>query len=462
MSDTSTIGQGAPELDDLRAACAGPVHLPGDAGYDTARLAWNVAVEQRPAAVVRPRTADEVVAVVRAAARAGLRVAPQATGHNAGPLEDLRDVVLLRTAGLTGITVDADRRTARVGSGVAWEDVVAAVAPHGLVALHGSSPDVAVGGYSLGGGVGWFGRRFGLQCNSVVALEVVLPHGELVRVDAGSDPELFWALRGGGGNFGVVTALEFALYPVTSVYGGALVWDWREAGRVLTRWSQWATGAPDEVTTSFRILQLPPIEAVPLPLRGRQVVMIDGAVLAEDGVAVDILAPLRELGPEIDTFARMPAPELVRLHGDPEEPMPVASSAALLGSMPAEAVDAFVRAAGAESGSILAVAELRQFGGALGRPDPRAGVLPMLDGQFALYCCALAAGPEAVVGSRHAERLAEAMAPWTAGHYLNFAETALDTELAYGAEAYKRLQAVRRRVDPHGLMVANHPVPADA
>jgi FAD/FMN-containing dehydrogenase len=447
-------------LDELRAACAGPVHLPGDTGYDTARQAWNVAVEQRPAAVVQPTTAAEVAEVVRAAARACLRVAPQATGHNAGPLEDLRDVVLLRTASLTGITVDPERCTARVGSGVPWEDVVAGVAPYGLVALHGSSPGVAVGGYSLGGGVGWLARRFGMQCNSVVALELVLPDGELVRVDAGSDPELFWALRGGGGNFGVVTALEFALYPVTSVYGGALVWDWREASRVLTRWSQWATGAPDEITTSFRILQLPPIEAVPPPLRGRQVAMIDGAVLAEDEVAMDILAPLRELGPEIDTFARMPAPDLVRLHGDPEEPLPVASASALLGSVPAEAVDAFVRAAGAESGSTLAVAELRQFGGALGRPDPAAGVLPMIGAQFALYCCALAAGPEAVVGQEHADRLAGAMAPWTTGHFLNFTEQALDTELAYGPEAYKRLQAVRRRVDPHGLMVANHPVPA--
>jgi FAD/FMN-containing dehydrogenase len=450
-------------LDELRAASTGPIHLPDDPGYEGARRPWNVAVQQWPAAVVQPRTAAEVAAVVRAAGRAGLRVAPQSTGHNAGPLEGLEDAVLLRTSSLSEVTVDAKRRRARVGGGVLWGDVVSAVAPSGLVALHGSSPDVGVAGFSLGGGIGWLVRRFGMQCNSLLAVELVLPDGELARVDTDTDPELFWALRGGGGNFGVVTALEFALYPVTSVYAGALVWDWRDAGRVFARWSQWAPEAPDEVSTSCRILQLPPIEAVPPPLRGRQVVMIDGAVLAEDEAAVKLLAPLRELGPEIDTFGRMPASDLVRLHGDPEGPTPVVSSAAMLGSFPAAAVDAFVEAAGADSGSSLAVAELRQLGGAAGRPAAVAGALPMLDGRFAMFSCALVAEPEAMaIGERDAERLENAVSPWACGHYLNFAENCVDAELGFGAEAYQRLQQIRRRVDPDGLMLANHRIPASA
>ena len=143
-----------------------------------------------------------------------------------------------------------------------------------------------------------------MATNSLTAVELVTADGTFVRTDAEHDPDLFWALRGGGGNFGVVTALEFDLYPIATAYAGALVWDWHEAEPVLERWATWSEDAPDEVTTSFRILQLPPIEAVPAPLRGRQVVMIDGAVLGDDDDrAAALLSGLRELRPELDLFS---------------------------------------------------------------------------------------------------------------------------------------------------------------
>jgi FAD/FMN-containing dehydrogenase len=312
----------------LRELCGGAVSLRGDAGYDTARQAWNVAVQQRPAAVAYPADAEETAAVVRAAKAAGLRVAPQSTGHNVGPLADgsLDDVVLLRTSAMTSVEVDPERRLVTVGAGVVWLDVVEAAAAHGLAALHGSSPDVGVAGYSLGGGMGWFARKLGLQANSITGATVVTADGEIRRVDAGHEPDLFWALRGGGGNVGVVTSLEFRLYPIESAYGGMLAWDWSQAERVLTAWADWSVDAPDEVTTSFRILQLPPIPEIPEPIRGRNLVMIDGAVLADDERAEEILAPLRALEPEIDMFGRMPAPALVRIHGDPEGPTPAVAT----------------------------------------------------------------------------------------------------------------------------------------
>ncbi len=209
---------------------------PGDPRYDAARGAWNAAVDQRPAAVAVPRTPAEVAAVVRAAADAGWRVAPQSTGHNAAALGPLDDVLLLRSTALTGVEVSPDTRTARVGSGTVWLPAVVAAAAHGLAALHGSSPDVGIAGYSLGGGTGWYARRLGLQTNALTAVELVAADGELLRVDAGHDPELFWALPGGGGNFGVVTALEFRLFPISSATAGMLVWDRADAARVLTRW----------------------------------------------------------------------------------------------------------------------------------------------------------------------------------------------------------------------------------
>jgi hypothetical protein len=165
----------------LRGLCGGAVHLPGDPGYDAARSPWAIVVDQRPAAVACPATAEEVVEVVRAAVAAGLRVAPQGTGHNAGPLRDLDRAVLVRTGAMRDVAVDVEARTARVESGAIWEDVVDAVAPHGLAALHGSSPDVGVAGYSLGGGMGWYARELGLAANNITAIELVTADGRLVR-----------------------------------------------------------------------------------------------------------------------------------------------------------------------------------------------------------------------------------------------------------------------------------------
>jgi FAD/FMN-containing dehydrogenase len=445
----------------LRGLCGGAVHLPGDPGYDAARTPWNVAVDQRPAAVAYPGSAPEVADVVRAATAAGLRVAVQGTGHNAGPLPDLGGSILLRTSAMTAVTIDATARTARVEAGALWLDVVEAAAPYGLVPLHGSSPDVGVVGYSLGGGLGWYARQLGLQANSVTAIELVTADGELVRTDADHDPDLFWALRGGGGSFGVVTALECTLYPIETAYAGMLVWDWQHAGEVLTRWTEWAATAPDSVTTSWRILQLPPIPEIPEPVRGRNLVVIDGAVLGPDDQAEAIIAPLRALAPEMDTFARVPAASLVRLHMDPEGPTPAVSATALLGELDAEGVTALVAAAGPGSGSPLLVAELRQLGGAVGRALPGTGVLSHVDGAYALFAVAIAPTPEmAAAGSAAGERLVEAMAPWaTGGQYLNFAETRVDPRTGYPADSWDRLTAIRSERDPKGLFLANHEVP---
>src|SRR4051794_12496309 len=265
---------------DVGRLCGGAVVFPGDDAYDAGRQAWNTSADQRPAFIAYPADAREVAEVIAYARSAGLRVAPQATGHNALPLGPLEDTVLLRTAAMTEVRIDPDARRARAGAGVLWDDVVTAAAPHGLVALHGSSPDVSVVGYSLGGGLGWLARLHGLQCNSLTAVELVTAHGDIVRADADHEPELFWALRGGGGNFGVVTAVEFELYPIPEVYGGMLVWDAARAHEVVPVWVRWAQSAPDAVTSSLRLLHVPDADFVPEPLRGRRLVGIDGAVLA--------------------------------------------------------------------------------------------------------------------------------------------------------------------------------------
>lgn len=442
----------------IRTLCGGAVHLPGDPGYDDARVPWSMTVDQRPAAVVYPACADEVAEVVRFAARAGLRVAPQGTGHNAGPLGPLDDVILLRTSAMTGVTIDPVARTARAEAGTLWQDVVEAASKHGFDALHGSSPDVGVVGYSLGGGLGWFGRQHGLQSNSVTAVEIVLADGSLVRADATHHTDLFWALRGGGGNFGVVTAIEFKLYPIETAYAGMLIWDWSHARRVLSTWSAWAVDAPDLITTSFRIMQIPPLPFIPEPVRGRNIVMINGAALCYDEEAEAVLAPLRELQPEIDTFGRAPAVSLTRLHMDPEGPTAGVTRTVMLRELPAEAIDAFVAAAGPDSGSCLVSAELRQLGGAVGRIPRDAGALTHLEGQFQLFAAAMAPTPEmAAAGHAHADRLVSQMQPWAARQqYLNFTERQVDASTGYDEHSWLRLRELPARFDPDGLFVANH------
>ncbi|MBI2246065.1 MAG: FAD-binding oxidoreductase [Nocardioides sp.] len=447
----------------LRGLIGGRVHLPGDPGYDAARLPWNVAIDQRPAAVAMPRTAAEVATVVRVAAEAGLRVAPQSTGHNAGPLaaQGLDDVVLVRTSEMGTAIADPVRGIVRVEGGAIWEPAVDAAAAHGKAVLHGSSPDVGIAGYSLGGGIGWYARKLGLATNSLTGVELVIDDGSLVRADDTTNRELFWAIRGGGGSFGVVTALEFRMYDIETAYAGILMWDLTRIEPVLREWAAWAPTAPDEITTSFRAMRLPEMPDLPDFLRGRELAVIDGAVLGSDERGQELLAGLRALRPELDTFARVPAKSLVRLHMDPEGGAPFASDSAMLASFPDAAVDAFIAEAGPDARTSLLMAELRQLGGALGRPHEGGGVLNRLDAQFVTFGGGIAATPE-IGAQAHADavRLTEALAPFDNGRqYLNFAENPVDTRSAYGPDVWTQLTGIRSAVDPHGIFAANHPVP---
>ncbi len=440
------------------------VHLPGDLEYDAARMPWNVTVDQRPAAVAVPADATEVALVVREAARVGLRVAAQSTGHAAAPLagSDLSAVVLLRTARLHGVSVDPEARVARVGSGAEWQHVVEAAAAHGLAALHGSSPDVGVAGYTLGGGIGWYARKHGLAANNVVALEVALADGRIVRADEHRHADLFWALRGGGGSFGVVTSLELRLFPIQDAYAGMLVWDLEHAEPVLRRWAEWSATAPDEATTSLRFMRFPPMPELPDFLRGRRLVIVDGAFLCDDDAAAAELAGLRELAPEMDTFARVPAASLSRLHMDPEGPTPFVGGSAMVRELDGAAVDAFLEATGPASECGVLMAELRQLGGALARPHRGAGPLPQLDASHVAFFVAVAPTPEmGAAGVADVDRVLGTLAPHcTGGSFLNLAERRVDTSAGYRTEDWLRLQRVRSTVDPDGLFLANHDIPA--
>jgi FAD/FMN-containing dehydrogenase len=453
--------QGTADAAALRGLAGGGVFLPGDDGYEQARVPWSLTVDLQPSAVAYPDNAAEVAALVRAAAAAGLRVAPLGTGHQAGALAGLSGAVLLRTPRMNGIEVDPATRRARAEAGAVWSDVADRAAVHRLAALHGSSPDAGVVGYSLGGGISWYGRSLGLACNSVSAVELVTADGQLVRADSGHERDLFWALRGGGaGNFGVVTALEFGLYPIETVYAGLLAWDWKHAHQVISRWVEWAGEAPDAVTTSCRLLRYPPIPDIPEPFRGRDLVMIDGAVLADDGPAERILASLRQLAPEIDTFARVPAVSLTRLHMDPESPVPSIGWGAGLSGLPPASVDELLEAAGPDSGTTLFLAaELRQLGGALGRPQAGGGALDHLSARFIAAGGGLATTPESRRQTlADIARLEAALAPFTGRPYLNMVDQHVEAATAYEPGTWQELLRIRQAVDPTRLFQASHEI----
>ena len=444
----------------LRESLAGAVVLPDDAGWDAARQAWNLAADQRPALVALPEGAADVQALVDFARTRGLRVAMQGTGHNAVPMGPLDDTMLIKTERMRGVEIDERNCIARVEAGALWIDVTAPASEAGLAPLAGSSPDVGVVGYTLGGGLSWLGRKYGLAANRLLSAEVVTADGRLVHASRHENPDLFWALRGGGGNFGAVVAIEFELIPMRQVHAGMMLFPWERAREVLQAWREWTAAVPDSVTTSARIMQLPPLPELPEFLRGRGVVIIDGAVVEKSDRAAELLAPLRALGPEIDTFADIPPVGLSRIHMDPEEPMPGISDSMMLDGLSAETVDRLVDAAGPGSGSPLLMVELRHLGGALGRYA--GGALSRFDGEYLYFAAGIPMDPAVVAAlEAHFAIVGSALAPQSSGrHYLNFAEHKVDPVAFYGEETYARLREVKAEVDPLEIFRGNHEIPA--
>jgi FAD/FMN-containing dehydrogenase len=449
-------------LPTLSECLAGRVVLPGDAGWDAARSAFNVLLDQHPAAVAFPADAADVAAAVAYAREAGLRVAPQATGHNQGPLGGLEDTLLLNVAALQEVRVDPAARRVRVGAGVKWDRVAPRLSAHGLAGLHGSSPDVGIAGYSLGGGLGWLSRKHGLQANAVTALEVVTAGGELVRADADHHPDLFWALRGGGGSFGVVTAIEFAVVPVDELYAGALFFEFERSAEVLHTWNALLPSLPDELMSWASLLHFPPLPDVPAFARGRSFAVVMAAFLGEEAEGRALLRELRGLGPVRDSFAMVPPVVLGDLAMDPYDPLPFHLTHQLLERLPAAAIDDLLAEVGPDSGRGPAVSmlQLRHMGGALAREAPGAGARATLPGEVCLL--ALGVAPDAPADAAVRGALADidrVMRPHRAGEYANFVETPADASRFFAPDVWARLRAVKAAYDPTDLFAGNHPVP---
>ncbi len=459
ISTTISATSVSSDVEELRESIGGTVLVPSSPGWDQARAVFNLDVEQNPAMVAIPSDADDVVTLVRYAANHQMQVVPQRTGHNAGPLESLAGTLLLRTDRLTTVHLDAERRKAVVGAGAKWADVVPLTSQLGLAALHGSTPDVSVVGYSLGGGLGWYARAHGLSANSVVAIQLVTPDGNRRWVSHAHEPDLFWALRGGGGSFGVVTAIEIKLYPVEAVYAGVLFFPLERSAAILKAWVEWTRTVPESVTSVGRMLSFPPTEDVPAALRGRSYAVIEAVFLDDEVAGSRMLEPLRTLGPTMDTFATQPPAGIAELHMDPQHPLPYDTDHLVLSDVTDEAIDNLVAAIGPGSGSELVSVEIRHLGGALSRDHADHGALGRMPGEYLLF------GVGATPGS--AERRAvhvsldamvSSMAHLESGRYYNFSEHPTDPAIHFPPATYARLQRIQAKVDPHNVIRANHAI----
>ena len=439
----------------------GRVVTSADAGWDAAREAFNLTIDQQPALIAYPASAAEVAEVVRFARERELTVAPQRTGHNAGPLGPLDRTILLKTDDLGGVEIDASARRARVGGGMKWEHVVPQASEMGLAALHGSTPDVSIAGYSLGGGLGWYGRKHGLAANSITALEIVTADGELRRVDHEHESSLFWALRGGGGNFGVVTALEFELLEVPELYAGVMFFPFERASEVLHAWHELTPSLPEEMTSVGRVLQFPPLPEIPEPMRGQSFALVEGFFLGTEADGRDLLAPVRDLGPMMDTFAMVPPVGIAETHMDPPDPAPFISDSQLLEELTPGAIDDILAVTGPGSGSPLASVELRHSGGALARAESHHGALAKLEGEYVMFAGGMAMD-EAMTAANVAylDRLTDALRGYEVGQYANFVERPYDARGFFPDETYARLQTIKGEYDPDNLFRANHPIEA--
>jgi FAD/FMN-containing dehydrogenase len=446
---------------ELRSLVRGDVLLLGEEGYDAERIGWNLAVEHHPGVIVVAVGPDDVAAAVRFAASEGLPVAVQATGH--GPSVPADGAVLINTRRMAEVEIDPAAGTARIDAGVTWEKVIEGAAPHGLSPLVGSTPDVGAIGYLTGGGLPVLGRRYGFAADHVRALELVTADGELRRATADEHPELFWAVRGGKGNFGVVTAVEIDLMPVPRLYGGGLFFPGTQTRDVLGGWLAWTASQPEEMCSSLALFRFPDMPGVPDPVRGRFMIHVRVAYTGWPSDGERLLRPLRALGPLIDTVADIPYTRIGEIHNDPTDPTPVRDRGTLLRELDDAAVERITALIGPEAELLPGMVELRHLGGALSRVPQTPNAIGHRDAAFSIVLGMIVLPGHDEQVDKIQRALIDGLYPWDTGaalpNFLGGDTQPLQVRAAYRDADYERLTAIKATYDPQNLFRVNHNIP---
>ncbi|SDL31784.1 FAD-binding oxidoreductase [Arthrobacter sp. ok362] len=450
--------------DDIHAlskAVSGPVVLPDSPEFAEETFAFNVATVHRPDVVLGAADAQDVATAVKWAAEHRLPVSVQSTGHGANSAID--GGLLINTRRLQDLQIDPVERTARVGAGVKWRTVLEASVPHGLVGLHGSSTDVGVVGYTVGGGLPVLGRAHGFAADHVRSMDIVTADGALRRIDADAEAELFALMCGGKGNFGIVTALEFSLFPLGDFYGGGIIYPGADADLIFAAFRKWLPTLPDDASPSISLLRLPDMDFVPPPLRAKFVVHLRFAYMGnrEDGDA--LLAPMRTVStPLMDTAGPMDYLDVDQIHMDPADPLPFTDGGALLKDLGEETVAQLLELAGEGSDCPLLLVEIRPLGGALAQGGALADAVSGRDAAFLLFLVGFNIPPMAAASIASIREILAAMAPHSTGYTLvNFhgePGDEADRARAWSPAVYERMRSAKTTYDPGNLLRFGHAI----
>jgi len=438
---------------------------PGDAEYDEARAVFNGMIDRHPQVIRRCTNADDVVEVVNDARNAGLPLSVYGGGHSVTGAAVVDGGVVCDMRGMKGIDVDANARMVRAEAGLNWGELDAATQEHGLAVTGGRVPDTGIAGLALGSGSGWLERKLGFTCDNLAKAELVTADGRKVVASADENPELFWGLRGGGGNFGIVTAFHLRVHEIgPMVLGGLLAWPGFMGAEVARMYRDLVSGAPDDFGSGLAFITAPPEEFVPEPARGQPAV---GMVICWAGdldAGEEFLAPVRAFGPPaIDLLGPMPYLAVQRLL-EPGNQRGKRNywTAEFLAELPDEAIDAFVSRA-TQPISPLSQMILIPGGGAISRVPEDADAFGERQAPFNIHLLSMWEGEQHDAANiAYTKDLAAAMKPWTTGAvYLNFIgdEGADRVRSGFGPEKFARLQALKKEWDPQNLFCHNQNIP---
>jgi FAD/FMN-containing dehydrogenase len=462
VSNWDVSGAWAAAVRGLAATLRGSVALPGEPGY--AMEAFSTAVPLVAAAVVEPASVPDVLAAVRLAAAWGCPVAVQATGH--GTAVPAHDALMISTRRLGGVRIDPVARTARIGAGVRTGELIQEAAAFGLAPLNGAAPLVGTVGYTLGGGIGPLGRAYGFAADHVRELDIITADGQLRTASPTRHADLFWAVRGGKGNFGVITSMQLDLFPVARLYGGGLLFPGSAAAQVLHTYREWTATLPDQLSSSVALLRPPSAAALPEPVRGQLTVHVRIAYAGPATEGADLVRPLRAAGPVlVDTVTEMPYAGVSSIHHEPTEPGPHHNRSALLDRLEPATIATLLAVAGPDSGCPLPLVELRHLGGAFARTPRHPNAVGHRGAAFSLLTAATAEPGELDLVQSTQRELIQAMTPWRrgAGPCLSFMGSdeagPRDVRSSYEDDAFRRLREVKAAYDPDNLFRVNHNIP---
>ncbi|MFZ0455607.1 MAG: FAD-binding oxidoreductase [Ignavibacteriaceae bacterium] len=452
MLDETVVNQ-------LKSVFRGEIILPGDSQYETARKVYNGMIDRRPAIITKCADVPDVINAVNFGRDNKLLIAVRSGGHNAGGLGVCDDGLVIDLSKLKFTHVDPDEQTVRVGAGCTWGDVDHATNGFGFVTPSGIISTTGVGGLTLGGGIGHLSRKFGLTIDNLIEADIVLASGKLVKVNKDSKPDLYWAIRGGGGNFGVVTSFLFRLNKLSNVFAGVTLWELDRAAEVMKWYRKFIKNAPEDINGFFAFMMVPPGDPFPKDLHFKRMGGIIWCYTGSEKKANDVFKPIRDLKPDFEFLGTMPHPMLQSMF-DPLLPsgMQWYWKADFANELPDEAIEMHIKYA-RELPTLLSLMHMYPVNGAAARPGKKDTAWSYRDATWAVVICGVDPDPaNKDLITKWTKDYYNAIHPYTAGgSYVNFLmhDEGLERVKTTYRGNYDRLAKIKQKYDPENLFRVN-------